>query len=269
MLFLRFTPIFGQNDIEGSKDPELFTRMPNYYIAEYKDEDFAKFDFWLSGEKYESVEGRHLQLYYVLKENVPQTNSGLQITRNYINALKKIGGQLVKEFEDGGTNYAVIKLVKGGKEVWAQVVSGGGGNYNLDIIQKQTMSQDVVADANSMLNSIKETGKVALYGIYFDSGKSVLKPESTAALTEIAKLMKSDPSLKVYVVGHTDNAGAFDANMKLSMDRASAVVSALTSQYTVNAASLKACGNGPTSPVATNDTEEGKALNRRVELVKQ
>lgn len=259
----------AQDDLEGSKDPELFTRMPNYYISEYKDEDFAKFDFWLGGEKYQSVEGRHLELVYMLKDNVNQTNSGLQITRNYINALKKIGGQLVKEFEDGGTNYAVIKLVKDGKEIWAQVVSGGGGNYVLDIIQKEAMTQDVVADANSMMNSIKQTGKVALYGIYFDSGKSAVKPESAAALAEIGKLMKSDPSLKVYVVGHTDNVGGFESNMKLSMDRAAAVVNALVSQHSVNAANLRACGNGPTAPVATNDTEEGKALNRRVELVKQ
>lgn len=269
LLLTQIPIISAQEDIEGSKDPDLFTRMPNYYIAEYKDEDFAKFDFWLGGDVYQAVEGRHLQLYYNIKENVSQTNSGLQITRNYINALKKIGGQLVKEFDDGGTNYAVIKLVKAGKEIWAQVVSGGGGNYSLDIIQKENMAQDVIADATSMLNSINQTGKVAVYGLYFDSGKSILKPESAGALAEISKLIKSDPALKLYVVGHTDNVGAYDANMKLSMDRASAVVSSLASQYSVNAASLKACGNGPTAPVATNGTEEGKALNRRVELVKQ
>ena len=131
------------------------------------------------------------------------------------------------------------------------------------------MNQDVIADANSMANSIKESGKVAVYGIYFDTGKSTLKPESQPTLQEITKLLKADPNLKLYVVGHTDNTGAFDANMKLSMDRAGAVVNALVSQFSVNAARLRACGDGPTSPVASNDKEEGKALNRRVELVKQ
>jgi len=120
-----------------------------------------------------------------------------------------------------------------------------------------------------MASSIKETGKVAIYGIYFDTGKATLKPESQPTLLEIAKLLKTNPGLKLYVVGHTDNTGAFDANVKLSMDRAAAVVNALVSKQSVNVASLKACGDGPTSPVATNDTEEGKALNRRVELVKQ
>jgi outer membrane protein OmpA-like peptidoglycan-associated protein len=70
-------------------------------------------------------------------------------------------------------------------------------------------------------------------------------------------------------VGHTDNTGIFDANMKLSMDRAASVVNALVSQFSVNALRLHACGDGPTSPVASNDNEEDKALNRRVELVKQ
>jgi len=143
------------------------------------------------------------------------------------------------------------------------------GSYNIHLIEKQAMNQDVIADANSMANSIKESGKVAVYGIYFDTGKSTLKPESQPTLQEITKLLKADPNLKLYVVGHTDNTGAFDANMKLSMDRAGAVVNALVSQFSVNAARLRACGDGPTSPVASNDKEEGKALNRRVELVKQ
>ena len=149
------------------------------------------------------------------------------------------------------------------------VSAGGNGMYTININEKQSMDQDVVADANSLANSIKESGKVAVYGIYFDTGKSVLKPESKPTLTEISKLLKADPNLKLYVVGHTDNTGAFDANMKLSMDRAGAVVNALVSQFSVNVARLRACGDGPTSPVASNENEEGKALNRRVELVKQ
>jgi outer membrane protein OmpA-like peptidoglycan-associated protein len=182
--------------------------------------------------------------------------------------MKKIGGQLIYEYEDGGSQNVVLKLVKDGKETWAYVYAAGN-TYNINIIEKEAMDQDVVADASSMAKSIEETGRVAVYGIYFDTGKSTLKPESQPTLQEIAKLMKANQALKLYVVGHTDNTGALDANMKLSMDRAAAVINALVSQHSVNAASLKACGDGPTAPVATNDTEEGKALNRRVELVKQ
>jgi outer membrane protein OmpA-like peptidoglycan-associated protein len=262
-----FAPLFAQDDTEGSKDPALFSRMPGFYIYRYDDIQFDKFEFPVSPEKTQAVEGHSFFVIYWLKDNVQQP-SALQIVRNYTNAIKKIGGQLIYEYEDGGSQNVVMKLVKDKKETWAYVYAAGN-TYNINIIEKEAMGQDVVADASSMANSIKESGKVALYGIYFDSGKSVLKPESQPTMEEISKLLKSDPNLKLYVVGHTDNTGTFDANMKLSVDRATAVVNALVSQFSVNTARLKACGDGPTSPVATNDTEAGKALNRRVELVKQ
>jgi outer membrane protein OmpA-like peptidoglycan-associated protein len=261
-------PLLAQTDQEGCKDPALFTRMPNFHIYRCEDLQFNKFEFPINSEKSQTVEGHSIYVNYYLNDNA-QTPSGLQITRNYTNAVRKIGGQIIYEYEDGGTQYSVMKLLKNGAEVWAMVGAGGNGMYVINIIEKQTMNQDVVADANSLANSIKESGKVAVYGIYFDTGKSVLKPESKPTLTEISKLLKADPNLKLYVVGHTDNTGLFDANMKLSMDRAVSVVNALVTQFSVNAALLKACGDGPTSPVASNDKEEGKALNRRVELVKE
>jgi outer membrane protein OmpA-like peptidoglycan-associated protein len=108
-----------------------------------------------------------------------------------------------------------------------------------------------------------------VYGIYFDTGKSSLKPESEQAIGEVAKLMKNEAALKLYVVGHTDNVGGLEPNMKLSQDRADAVVQALVRNNGIPAARLKAFGAGPYAPVASNDTEDGKAKNRRVELVKQ
>jgi outer membrane protein OmpA-like peptidoglycan-associated protein len=222
----------------------------------------------ISDDKTQVVEGHHLFILYDLNNNV-QVPSPLQTVRNYTNAIKKVGGQLIYEFEDGGMQNVILKLVKNGQEIWTHVNASGNGQYSLHIIEKQLMNQDVIADANSLANSIRESGKVAVYGIYFDTGKSTLKPESQPTLQEIAKLLKANSALKLYVVGHTDNTGLFDANMKLSMDRAVAVVNSLVSQFSVNAARLKAYGDGPTSPVASNDTEEGKALNRRVELVKQ
>ncbi|MCX6302813.1 MAG: OmpA family protein [Bacteroidia bacterium] len=267
LMLTGIAPLIAQDDTEGSKDPALFTRMPGFYIYRYDDIQFDNYEFPVGSQKTQAVEGHSIFIIYWLKDNVQQP-SALQIVRNYTNAIKKIGGQLLYEYEDGGSQNVVLKLVKDGKETWAYVYAAGD-TYNINIIEKEAMDQDVVADAASMASSIKETGKVAVYGIYFDTGKATLKPESEPTLVEIAKLLKADPSLKLYVVGHTDNTGSFDANMKLSIDRAASVVNALVSQHSVNAASLKACGDGPTAPVATNDTEEGKALNRRVELVKQ
>ena len=154
-------------------------------------------------------------------------------------------------------------------ETWAYISANGNGSYSIHLVEKQVMKQDVVADASTMDKSIRETGKAALYGIYFDTGKADVKAESKPALDEIAKLLKIEPSLRLYVVGHTDNTGIFDANMKLSQDRAMAIVNALVKNYGLAASRLKAWGDGPTAPMATNDTEEGRALNRRVELVKQ
>jgi OOP family OmpA-OmpF porin len=268
VLFAATSIISAQEDQEGSKDPALFTRMPNFHIYRYEELQFDKYDFRLNDDKTQSVEGHHFYINYYLNDNA-QSPSGLQIARNYTNALKKIGGQIIYEYDDGGMQNSIMKLVKDGKEVWAHVNAGGNGMYTINIIEKEAMNQDVAADASSMAGSIRQTGKVALYGIYFDTGKSVLKPESLTTLQEIAKLLKADPSLKLYVVGHTDNAGAFDANIKLSMDRAAAVVNALVTKHSVSAASLKAYGDGPTAPVASNEKEEGRALNRRVELVKQ
>jgi outer membrane protein OmpA-like peptidoglycan-associated protein len=267
VLMAEFAPLIAQEDKEGCKDPALFTRMTGYHIYRCDDLQFDKFEFRISDSKTQIVEGHSLFIMYDLNENV-QAPSPLQTVRNYTNAVKKIGGQVVYEWDDAGPN-AVFKVVKNGMEVWACVYASYNGSYNIHVIEKEAMKQDVVADASSMASSIKETGKVAVYGIYFDTGKATLKPESLPTLQEIAKLLKTNPGLKLYVVGHTDNKGAFDANMKLSMDRAAAVVNALVTKQSVSAASLKACGDGPTAPVATNETEEGKALNRRVELVKQ
>lgn len=261
-------PLFSQEDEGGCKDPALFTRMPNFHIYRCEDREFDKFEFPVNSSNKQIVEGHFIYVNYYLNENA-QAPGGLQIARNYTNAAKKIGGQIIYEYDDGGSQISILKISKNGAEVWAMVIAGGNGMYTINIIEKEAMKQDVVADANSMANSIKETGKVAVYGIYFDTGKAILKAESQPALQEISKLLKADAKLKLFVVGHTDNTGLFDANIKLSMDRALAVINALTTQYSVNAASLKAFGDGPTSPVATNDTEEGKALNRRVELVKQ
>jgi outer membrane protein OmpA-like peptidoglycan-associated protein len=261
-------PAFAQEDAEGCKDPALFTRMPNFHIYRCDDLQFERYEFMVSDGKKQAVEGHYMFVYYYLNENA-QAPGGLQVVRNYTNAIKKIGGKIIYEYEDGGLQNSIVMIVRDKKEIWAHIMAGGNGMYSVYVVEKEAMKQDVTADASSMASSIKETGKVALYGIYFDTGKSVLKPESLSTLQEIAKLLTSDQSLKLYVVGHTDNTGAFDANIKLSMDRAAAVVNALVTQHSVAAARLKAFGGGPTAPVATNENEEGRALNRRVELVKQ
>jgi outer membrane protein OmpA-like peptidoglycan-associated protein len=127
----------------------------------------------------------------------------------------------------------------------------------------------VTVDAAALANDITNTGHSSVYGIYFDTGKAEVKPESDATLKEIAKLLQQHAGLKLLVVGHTDSVGALAANMDLSKRRADAVVQALTAKYGVAAARLSGQGAGPLAPVASNKTEDGRAKNRRVELVEQ
>ena len=191
--------------------------------------------------------------------------SELQILRNFEAAVQKLGGTSVYAEKTRET----FRVAKDGKEFWINLQADFTGSYFLTIVEKQGMVQDIEANADVFANDLRNTGHSAVYGIYFDTGKSDLKPESEAALKEIAKLLKADAGLKLYVVGHTDNAGSVESNMKLSQNRAESVVQALTRTHGVAAARLKSFGNGPYAPVTTNDTEEGKAKNRRVELVKQ
>jgi outer membrane protein OmpA-like peptidoglycan-associated protein len=125
-----------------------------------------------------------------------------------------------------------------------------------------------MVNADKMRLDIGKTGRVVLYGIHFDHDKAVVKPESKPALDEIAKLLRATPPLKLIVVGHTDDAGSFDYNMDLSRRRAKAIVDAPIADYRIAQKRLRNEGIGYLAPAASNDTEEGRALNRRVELVK-
>ncbi len=261
-------PLVAEDDASGCRDPQLFTRMPGFHIYRCEEIDFDRFEFPVKAGKTEPIEGPHQKVIYNANEGI-KLPSGLQITRNYIQAAKAVGGQLIYEFEDGGLQYAVVKIEKAGSIAWALVEAGSNGMYNLDIVTLQRMKQEVKADAAAMAKGLKTTGKIALYGIYFDTDKATLKPESDPTLSEIAKLLKQDAAIKVYVVGHTDGSGAFDHNLKLSADRAQAVITALTGRFGIAAARLKPFGCGPVSPVESNATEGGRAKNRRVELVLQ
>ncbi len=145
-----------------------------------------------------------------------------------------------------------------------------GAYIAVEIIEIAPMVQNmVVVKADEMSESIKASGRVALYGILFDSNKTDIKPESKPALDEIAKLLTNEPELTLHVVGHTDSVGGLQFNLDLSKSRAEAVVAALTGEYGIAAARLIPNGVAYLAPVAVNTTEEGRAKNRRVELVPQ
>src|SRR4030095_12160162 len=222
--------------------------------------------------------------------------SGLEVMRAYENALTSAGFQVLfkcegkacisDKFQSGYTTgttsgiwcqtceepmrYVGAKLTRPTGDVYVSVVvekdKYEGGTWLSIIELKHMPTGNVVVKAEAMKSDINAAGHTPIYGVYFDTGKAVIKPESDATLAEIVRLLKSNPNLSLHVVGHTDNVGAAAANMDLSKRRADAVVAALTTKYGIAASRLDSAGVGPYSPVATNKNKERRAKHPRGEL---
>lgn len=253
------------------KDTPYFSGMPNYTIYDGEEIEFDSYNFF-NGKNCTAVEGKKLKRIYVLKEDA-QKSSVIQIMRNYANAVKSKGGIIVFEgapqnaecAEYNGLEMIVGKIVDDSKEMWIEVASLGGDDYNLTILLKEFMRQDVTA--SDMFETLNLNGHIALY-INFDSGKSIIRDESIPIIQEIVKMLKLNPELRLNVEGHTDNVGNPSSNKTLSEERAKSVVAAIVSQGIGNDR-LSPLGHGQDKPIGDNNTEEGKAKNRRVELVKK
>lgn len=165
----------------------------------------------------------------------------------------------VTTYKDGVVPDRLEKKIQKGK---------GLALAQLIVVTPQQMEKKMTfVNADDMKRALSDSGKVALYGVYFDTDKDVVKAESQPTLNEIAKLLKSNPSLRLRVVGHTDDQGKTDYNLDLSRRRAASVVRELTGKMGIAANRLDAFGCGQYSPVAPNGSEDGRAKNRRVELV--
>jgi len=264
-LFIFCSLTFPQ-DVAGSKDHPLFNRMPGYKIDNYEERDFDVYDKFKDEKgKQTSVEGHYYFIsYYINKGEKEATDA--QIIRNFVNAVTKIGGKVI--YEEKTDVY--LNLIKDKKETWVRVrTKNRGAGYQMWIIEKAVMDQSIVVDPKAMGDDIERTGRVAIYGIYFDTDSYKIKPESDPTLKAIAELLNTKSNLNVYVVGHTDMTGDLKHNIELSENRAKAVVDALVKDYGISAKRLIAKGVGPLSPVSTNKTDEGRQLNRRVELVER
>ena len=263
-------------DRPGFKDPALFVRMPGYFLSErssLKESQFETHEFVVrqgNRDVKQRVEG-HLLIYcyYFDRSTGRSKASPTQIARNYQDATVKIGGEILFDGHDA-YGKTTLRVTKKEQETWAEISSVGDGmSYYLTIVERQAMKQDVVANADALGSGLAATGHVEVPGIFFDFNKSEVKAESRPALEQVAKLLQGTPALKVWVVGHTDWVGSVEANTALSNARAAAVVKALTQQLGIDPKRLAPQGVGPYAPVAANTTDEGRARNRRVELVAQ
>ncbi|MBI4909196.1 MAG: OmpA family protein [Acidobacteria bacterium] len=249
-------------DAKGSADSPLFpNRMPGYIISTYQTQGFTSYSFRMKPPI--PVEGKYTRIGYYLSD--PKAHpGGLAIRRNYENAIMAAGGQVT--YSDD--NVSVVKAVRNGVEVWAEIqapLKYSGRYYYLHIVEKEAMRQVITADA--MGASIDKDGFVAL-DIRFATGKADILPESQPIVKEIVALLNKRSTLKVGVEGHTDNTGTPDSNLALSRQRAESVVAALQSAG-IQRTRLTPAGFGQTKPVADNRAEEGRAKNRRVEIVRK
>jgi OOP family OmpA-OmpF porin len=231
--------------------------------------------------KTEKLEGKVTLIDY----QDPPNRSSLERIRNYELALKKSGFEIVficskeecgREISIPTIGYyppdrylaALLKRKEG--NVWIGVFVAAGSWSTIRIVEEKPMETDMVTiNADLLKANLLKDGHMALYEIYFDTGKSEIKPESEKAISSVADYLKENPDVNVYIVGHTDNVGDYAMNQKLSKARGESVKTYLVSKYQISATRLTGDGAGPICPVTSNDTEEGRTLNRRVEIVKK
>ncbi|MCA1789625.1 MAG: OmpA family protein [Thioalkalivibrio sp.] len=271
------------------QDHPLLKAYPGSYIASKEAKGFNEMTVAVAPPAAKGQKARTARLegnITTIDYRGPDTRSSLEIIRNYETALSGAGFEIVyqcanadacaEQLDDATMSfyapqrYLNAKLARPQGDVWVRLRVNDGPFTTVDIIEMTPMDVGMVkVNADALAGDITSKGHVAVYGIYFDTARADLKPESADALKEISALLQKNPKLKIHVVGHTDNAGALAANMDLSRKRADSVVKALTTTYKVGAARLRSDGVGPLSPVESNASEEGRARNRRVELVAQ
>ena len=248
-------PLAQEADAEGCKDSPLITRFPGSVIHSCETKEFEHADMPIGKDRTKAAEGAYKYWDYGTREGL----SEIQVFRNFDTALKTAGFTI--DYEESP---ATITAHKG--DTW-YMLENKGTYYYQTIVTVMGLNQEVAADASSLADEIKKSGHVAIYGIHFDTGKADILPDSERVLNEIAKLLQQDPTLKLRVEGHTDNQGAAPANQTLSERRAQAVVAWLVA-HGVGAPRLTSAGLGQTKPIADNQTPDGRAKNRRVELVR-
>ena len=282
-------------DVAGAKDYPGIGRFGGSVITGYqvKDFDAARMQgaAFKDGQPTDArrLEGRITRIAY-------RTNPGpsiLEVSRNFETQLAKAGFETllacdvdacggipfseaidalpIPQMWVDGFNYRYFagRKLDAGRETYASVIVSENNRdiYAQLVVAELGAMENKMVDAAVMAKGLRETGRIALYGIYFDTDRAEVKPESRPTLEQIAKLLTAQVGLSVFIVGHTDNQGPFAYNLDLSRRRAEAIAAELVKNYGIGAPRLRTAGVGLLAPVGSNATEAGRALNRRVELV--
>jgi OmpA-OmpF porin, OOP family len=286
-------------DRAGCQDHPVISRYEGAQLSDCKTTDFSEYQLLIkpiteersrearkTADNSLKLEGRLTRLSY----DAPKDRSSLEVARNIQSALVSAGAELLFQCANDScspsngsnlvmallgrvsleTRYVAAKFKRAQSDVYvAALVTGRDPPARViyEIVEVKAMQTGLVTvDAAVMQRTLASEGRQALYGITFDTNDATIKADSQPQLDEIAKLLKAQAQLAVYVVGHTDNVGTLEANLDLSQRRAQAVVAALV-KAGVPAARLTPKGVAQLSPVALNSADEGRAKNRRVEIV--
>lgn len=249
----------------AQKDHPVIKPIPGFILDDSRLEDFSSYTFevqkaddWVEKQ----VKGKFWFLYYEYQKE-DRKFSKLEIIENYKQAVLEKGGEILKE-DDTKLDFTVPSL--GGGTIWVHLHTWEN-SYELYIVEEEGFEKRLFFGADELKKELDTAGHVAIYGIYFDFDKSDLKPGSEKMLVEMVKLMKGYPELTIEIQGHTDSTGNRGYNLKLSDKRAETVKSFLV-LFGINPSRMTTKGYGPDNPVASNETDKGRSLNRRVELKK-
>jgi len=257
------TPAFAQQDVDGSVDHPVFPkRMEGYHISLYRQAEFDAVKF-ATDKGPVTVEGKVTRMNYRRPRAFPHPG-GLAIRRNYENAAVEAGGEVMGR----GLRTVVVRLATPeGGEVWAEIEASENNSsmvYQLTIVERAAMAQQITA--NAMAAALDKDGFVTLY-INFATGQSAILPDSMPTVDQLAEALTGAPALRVSVEGHTDDVGAEAANQALSEARAAAGAAALATRG-IGSDRVQSRGWGESKPLAANTTDEARAKNRRVEIVR-
>jgi len=253
-------------DIENSKSHPLVSRFPGYFISSYDEQEFSVHEFQI-GEKRQRVEGKYWEWEYELGKGVKKAGP-LQISRNYVNAITAKGGVKLHEVVDSSSGETTLRFTTNGRSIWVGLsLANGGDFYKMYIVEEGPMEQRVTFTAPELAKALEDRGGVSLNNVLFDTGTAKLRPESEKTLEILAEALKTMSNKTFEIRGHTDSSGNSATNRTLSGARAESVKAYLIGKHSFQANRIIASGAGDTEPVASNDTEEGRQLNRRVEVL--
>lgn len=284
VLLLVAAPALAQMDPASFREHPVVKHYPGALIDSHDEKAFDAVDMVVgyvatptARITRQEVEGRVYKTFYIHQGDV----SALQVMRNYETALRTAGFTTVvtgrvaslpsMEYARDGALFGAFKMMQGDQAaMYVNILidpNVGEPVSRVVIVEPERMQQVYAVDASSLYAGLNAEGRVAVYGINFETARSAVTPDSETVLTQVRQLLQSHPDLRLKIEGHTDNVGAAAANRTLSQQRAEAVRAWLV-RNGIAESRLTIEGLGDTRPVAANDTEDGRSRNRRVELVR-